>query len=67
MGARAGAWQIIALGRYIIWGWPEADAGGDLKRVGIDPDPVAYHGSNEMLLAPWRTEMHAPWRSSIRT
>ncbi len=52
-------WQIIALGRYIIWGWPEADAGGDLKRIGIDPDPVAYHGSNEMLLAPWRTKMHA--------
>lgn len=52
-------WQIIALGRYIIWGWPEADAGGDLKRIGIDPDPVAYHGSNEMLLAPWRTRMHA--------
>ena len=53
-------WQIIALGRYIIWGWPEGEAGGDLKRVGIDPDPVAYHGSNEMLLAPSRTAMHAP-------
>jgi len=53
-------WQIIALGRYIIWGWPEGEAGGDLKRIGIDPDPVAYHGSNEMLLAPSRTAMHAP-------
>ena len=53
-------WQIIALGRYIIWGWPEGEAGGDLKRIGIDPDPVAYHGSNEMLLAPFRTAMHAP-------
>jgi acyl-homoserine-lactone acylase len=53
-------WQIVALGRYIIWGWPEGDAGGDLKRAGIDPDPVAYHGSNEMLLAPFRTAMHAP-------
>jgi acyl-homoserine-lactone acylase len=53
-------WQIVALGRYIIWGWPEGEAGGDLKRVGIDPDPVAYHGSNEMLLAPARTAMHAP-------
>jgi acyl-homoserine-lactone acylase len=52
-------WQIIALGRYIIWGWPEADAGGDLKRIGIDPDPVAYHGSNEMLLGPNRTKMRA--------
>ena len=53
-------WQIIALGRYIIWGWPEGEAGGDLQRGGIEPDPVAYHGSNEMLLAPSRTAMHAP-------
>ena len=53
-------WQMVALSRYIIWGWPEGEAGGDLKRVGIDPDPVAYHGSNEMLLAPARTAMHAP-------
>ncbi len=53
-------WQIIALGRYIIWGWPEGEAGGDLRRAGIQPDPVAYHGSNEVLLAPSRTAMHAP-------
>ena len=53
-------WQMVALSRSIIWGWPEGEAGGDLKRVGIDPDPVAYHGSNEMLLAPARTAMHAP-------
>jgi acyl-homoserine-lactone acylase len=53
-------WQIIALGRYIIWGWPEGEAGGDLLRGGVQPDPVAYHGSNEMLLAPFRTSMHAP-------
>jgi acyl-homoserine-lactone acylase len=53
-------WQVVALGRYIIWGWPEGEAAGDLKRSGIDPDPVAYHGSNEMLLAPSRTAMHAP-------
>ncbi len=24
-------WQIVALGRYIIWGWPEGEAAGDLK------------------------------------
>src|SRR5579871_5329364 len=53
-------WQVIALGRYIIWGWPEGEAGGDLLRAGIQPDPVAYHGSNEMLLAPSRTAMRAP-------
>src|SRR5436305_1187780 len=28
-------WQVIALSRYIIWGWPERDAGGDLQRAGI--------------------------------
>lgn len=53
-------WQVVALGRYIIWGWPEGEAGGDLQRAGIKPDPVPYHGSNEMLLAPARTAMHAP-------
>ncbi|MGA2135079.1 MAG: penicillin acylase family protein [Bryobacteraceae bacterium] len=53
-------WQCVALGRYIIWGWPEGEAGGKLIRAGIQPDPVAYHGSNEMLLAPSRTAMHAP-------
>ena len=54
-------WQIVALGRYIIWGWPEGEAGGDLQRAGIQPDPVPYHGSNEMLLAPWRTALHVPF------
>lgn len=52
--------QIIALGRYIIWGWPEGEAGGDLRRGGINPDPVAYRGSNQMLIAPSRTAMKAP-------
>ncbi len=53
-------WQVVALGRYIIWGWPEGEAAGKLIRAGIQPDPIAYHGSNEMLLAPSRTAMHAP-------
>lgn len=53
-------WQLIALGRFIIWGWPLGEAGGDLRRAGIEPDPVPYHGSNEWLLAPSRTAMHAP-------
>jgi len=53
-------WQVVALGRYIIWGWPEGEAGGDLLHAGIQPDPIAYHGSNEWLIAPWRTAMHAP-------
>jgi len=53
-------WQVVALGRYIIWGWPEGEAAEKLQHAGIQPDPVAYHGSNEMLLAPARTAMHAP-------
>jgi acyl-homoserine lactone acylase PvdQ len=48
-------WQIIALGRYIIWGWPEGDAGGDLKRGGIEPDPVSPRSSNEWVVAANRT------------
>ncbi|MCL5742745.1 MAG: penicillin acylase family protein, partial [Acidobacteria bacterium] len=53
-------WRVVALGRYIIWGWPEAEVGGELLRAGIRPDPMAYHGSNEWVLAPTRTAMHAP-------
>jgi acyl-homoserine-lactone acylase len=53
-------WDVIALGRYIIWGWPLGEAGADLKRGGIRPDPAAYRGSNEMLIAPNRTAMNAP-------
>jgi acyl-homoserine lactone acylase PvdQ len=53
-------WDVVALGRYIIWGWPLGEAGGDLQRGGIAPDPVAYRGSNEMLIAPGRTAMNAP-------
>jgi penicillin amidase len=53
-------WMCVALGRYIIWGWPEGEAGGDLERSGIKPDPVEYHGSNEWLVAPNRTAYDAP-------
>ncbi len=53
-------WQVVALGRYIIWGWPEGDAAGDLKRAGIEPDPIAERGSNEWTVAPCRTADGAP-------
>jgi acyl-homoserine lactone acylase PvdQ len=53
-------WDCVALSRYIIWGWPMGEAGGDLQRVGIMPDPVAYRGSNQMLIAPHRTTLRAP-------
>ncbi len=48
-------WQIVALGRYIIWGWPEGDAGGDLFRAGIRPDPVSPRSSNEWVISAGRT------------
>ncbi|HXG11022.1 MAG TPA: penicillin acylase family protein [Gemmataceae bacterium] len=32
-------WQVVALGRFIIWGWPEGDAAADLRAAGIEPDP----------------------------
>src|SRR5437899_8014607 len=53
-------WDIIALGRYIIWGWPMGEAGSDLEQAGIRLDEIAYRGSNEILLAPNRTAMKAP-------
>src|SRR5437879_7736536 len=53
-------WQIIALGRFIIWGWPEGDAGGDLQRAGIQPDPIAARGSNQWVIAPGRTADGVP-------
>jgi acyl-homoserine-lactone acylase len=54
-------WQIVALGRFIIWRWPEGEVSGDLQRGGIQPDgPRPYLGSNEMVLAPSRTASGAP-------
>jgi acyl-homoserine lactone acylase PvdQ len=53
-------WQVIALSRYIIWGWPEGDAGGDLKRAGIQPDPISPRGSNQWVIAASRTADGAP-------
>lgn len=53
-------WMCVALSRYIIWGWPEGEAADDLKRIGIQADPIDYHGSNEWLVAPKRTAYNAP-------
>ncbi|MFB3826408.1 MAG: penicillin acylase family protein [Bryobacteraceae bacterium] len=53
-------WQVVALGRYIIWGWPEGEIGGKLVAAGIPIQPLPYRGSNQMLLAPSRTAMRAP-------
>lgn len=51
-------WQVSALGRYIIWGWPEmGEAAGDLRRGGVQYDlaQFEYHGSNQWTIAPERT------------
>jgi len=54
-------WQIVALGRYSMWGWPEMDAGGDLLRAGIFPDPVPARGSNEWVVTAGRTADGVPF------
>lgn len=53
-------WDVVALTRYIIFGWPLGEAGGDLQRGGVQPDPVAYRGSNQMAIAASRTTLGAP-------
>jgi acyl-homoserine lactone acylase PvdQ len=53
-------WDVVALGRYIIWSWPVGEAAGDLRHAGLDFGPIDYRGSNEMLIAPKRTAMNAP-------
>jgi acyl-homoserine-lactone acylase len=53
-------WDVVALGRYIIWGWPLGEAADDLERAGIKPDEMAYRGSNEILIGPGRTAMKVP-------
>jgi acyl-homoserine lactone acylase PvdQ len=53
-------WMCVALGRYVLWGWPEGEANDDLERIGLKGDPVEYHGSNEWLVAKDRTAYGAP-------
>jgi acyl-homoserine-lactone acylase len=53
-------WDVVALGRFIIWGWPLGEAGADLVRAGIQPDDVGYHGSNEILIGPSRSALKVP-------
>ena len=53
-------WDVVSLGRFIIWGWPMGEAGADLQRAGIKLDDLAYRGSNEILIGPARTAMKVP-------
>ena len=53
-------WDVVALGRFIVWGWPLGEAGAKLLRAGIQPDDFGYHGSNEVLIGPGRTALKVP-------
>jgi acyl-homoserine-lactone acylase len=53
-------WQVIALSRYIIWGWPEGDAARDLRNAGVKPDPIPYRGSNQWVITGSRTADGVP-------
>lgn len=54
-------YHIAAVGRLLIWGWPEGEAAGDLRRAGIAYEPDgAYRGSNQWLVAPERTAQGVP-------
>lgn len=68
-------WMVLALSRYILWGWPEGEAASDLERVGIKADPVDYRGSNQWLVAASRTadgcplaliDPHLSWYGAFR-
>jgi acyl-homoserine lactone acylase PvdQ len=68
-------WQVIALSRYIIWGWPEGDAGRDLRKAGIEPDPIPARGSNQWVVTAGRTadgaalaliDPHLSWYGQFR-
>ncbi|MGC8643910.1 MAG: penicillin acylase family protein [Isosphaeraceae bacterium] len=53
-------WDVVALGRHIIWNWPMGEAAGDLEHAGLKFGDLGYHGSNEMLIGPGRTALHVP-------
>lgn len=58
-GFKLEPWMIVAYSRFTIWSWHQGDAAGDLRRGGIEPDPIPYLGSNEMLISPSRTAAKA--------
>jgi len=53
-------WDVVALGRHIIWNWPMGEAAGDLEHAGVEFGKLSYRGSNEMLIGPKRTASNAP-------
>jgi acyl-homoserine-lactone acylase len=53
-------WDIVALSRYIIFGWPLGEAMSDLRQAKVQLSLPGYRGSNQMLFAPGKTAMNAP-------
>lgn len=53
-------WFLPMLSRSMIWGWMQSEIGAALLRAGIRPDPEAYRGSNEWVLAAKRTSTGTP-------
>src|SRR5580658_9980146 len=55
-------WLIVALSRYIIYGWPEGEAMADLRRGGVNLElPNVYRGSNQWLVSGKRTALGVPF------
>lgn len=53
-------WQVVALSRMIIWGWPEGTAADDLERAGVKVDRPEPRGSNQWLVAAPRSALGVP-------
>ncbi len=53
-------WEVVALSRLIIWGWPEGTAAEDLERAGITPDPIEPRGSNQWIVSRARSALGVP-------
>ena len=54
------AWQVVALSRFIIFGWPLGEAYGDLRRGGHKVQDLPYRGSNQWVISPNRSDLGVP-------
>lgn len=53
-------WMVVALERYIIWGWPAGSVAGDLERAGVRLEPFEPRASNQWVVSGQRTASGAP-------
>ncbi len=71
-------WHVLALGRFILFGWPVGEALADLRRVGITPDAPSglpaelrdlwgkSSSSFELADRGSNAMLIAPWRTAMR-